>query len=34
VYLHFAEECKLWAEELGVVYEGCLAIRNKYLLNE
>jgi hypothetical protein len=34
VYLHFAEECKLWAEELGVVYEECLKIGNKYLLNK
>jgi hypothetical protein len=32
VYLHFAEECKLWAEELEVVYENCMAVRKKFNL--
>ena len=34
IYLHFAEECKFWAEELGIVYENCLAVREKYNLDE
>lgn len=33
VYLLFAEECQLWANELGVMYEDCLEIRKKYHLN-
>lgn len=31
VYLYFAEECKLWAEEFGVVYKECLDVREKYV---
>jgi hypothetical protein len=33
IYLHFAEECKFWSEEFGIVYEGCLAVRKKYNLD-
>ncbi|KAL3916256.1 MAG: hypothetical protein SGILL_005259 [Bacillariaceae sp.] len=33
VYLHFAEECKFWKDKFGVVYEGCLAVREKYGLD-
>ncbi|KAL3936337.1 MAG: hypothetical protein SGARI_002599 [Bacillariaceae sp.] len=32
VYLHFAEECKFWKDHFGVVYQGCLAVREKYNL--
>jgi hypothetical protein len=34
VYLHFAEECKFWADHFGVVYEACLAVREKYHLDD
>jgi hypothetical protein len=34
VYLHFAEECNVWAEAFGVVYEECLAVRKKYGLGK
>jgi hypothetical protein len=30
IYLYFAEECKLWAEEFGVVYERCLQVSDQY----
>jgi hypothetical protein len=31
VYLYFVEECKLWAEEFGIVYKDCLDVRAKYI---
>jgi hypothetical protein len=34
VYLYFAEECKLWAEEFGVVYERCLQFSDHYHLHD
>ena len=32
VYLYFAEECKLWAEEFGIVYKDCLDVRERYII--
>jgi hypothetical protein len=34
VYLYFAEECKLWAEKFGVVYERCLRVSDQYNVHE
>jgi Sulfotransferase domain len=34
VYLYFAEECKLWAEEFGVVYERCLRVSDQYHIHD
>lgn len=31
VYLLFAEECKYWKEHFGLIYEDCLAVREKYI---
>lgn len=31
VYLHFAEECKMWKEKFGVSYDGCLTVRDRYV---
>lgn len=30
VYLYFAEECRLWAEEFGVVYDRCLQVSKEH----
>jgi hypothetical protein len=31
VYLQMINECQLWADQFDIVYDDCLAIRNKYL---
>lgn len=31
VYLHFAEDCKMWDEVFGITYGLCLAVREKYV---
>ena len=32
VYVHFYEVCKLWAESFGIVYNECMAVKEKYQL--
>jgi hypothetical protein len=29
IYMHFWEECKLWAAEFGVVYHDCLSVMSR-----
>ena len=32
IYIHFAEVCKLWAEQFHIYYDDCLSVRTKYFL--
>jgi Sulfotransferase domain len=33
VYLYFAEECKYWQQNFGLIYKDCLDVRQKYVEN-